>query len=252
MSNDLVAAISALSRVLLTDQSLNGDLLRIAAAAEWTVPGCDGASIALSIDGHPRTDAATDKVVLELDLAQYEAGDGPCLLALREARPVRLDLISEQDRFQHFAQRAARDGVRSSLSLPIRVDGEAVGTINLYSYAEAAFDETSQSVAALLVGQAGVAISRSRLLEMGRRAAEMAQRSADDRADVNMAEGILMSIERCSAEQATALLRNAVTSEEQTLASMARQIIAEVESHRDGPPAGYTPLRPPAPRSPLP
>jgi len=37
--------------------------------------------------------------------------------------------------------------------------------------------------------------------------------------------------------QATALLRNAATSEEQTLAGMARQIIAEVEGHPDRPSA---------------
>lgn len=236
MSNDLVEAITALSRVLLTDQSLKGDLRRIVAVAERSVPGCDGASVALSIEGRPRTEAVTSKVVLELDLAQYEAGDGPCLVALREVRPVRLDLIAEEGRFPSFAERAAEAGVRSSLSLPVLVDGEAVGTLNLYSYTPAAFDETSQSLAALLVAQAGVAIAKSRLLAAGRRAADVAQQSADDRADVNMAEGILMSIEQCSAEQATALLRNAATSEEQTLAAMARRIIAEVESQGDRPP----------------
>jgi GAF domain-containing protein len=149
---------------------------------------------------------------------------------------VRLDLIAEEGRFPSFAERAAEAGVRSSLSLPVLVDGEAVGTLNLYSYTPAAFDETSQSLAALLVAQAGVAIAKSRLLAAGRRAADLAQQSADDRADVNMAEGILMSIEQCSAEQATALLRNAATSEEQTLAAMARRIIAEVESQGDRPP----------------
>lgn len=44
-----------------------------------------------------------------------------------------------------------------------------------------------------------------------------------------------MSIEQCSAEQAAGLLRNAATSEGQTLAAMARQIIAEVESPAEGP-----------------
>ncbi len=229
MSNELVEAITALSRVLLTDQTLGGDLRRIVAVAERTVPGCDGASIALTIEGRPRTEAATDRVVLELDLAQYEADEGPCLLALREARPVRLDLIGEEGRFETFAERAAGAGVRSSLSLPVIVDDEAVGTMNLYSYTPAAFDRTSQSMAAVLVAQAGVAIAKSRLLEAGRRTADVAQQAADDRADVNMAEGILMSLEQCTAQQATALLGNAATSEEQTLAAMARRIIAEVD-----------------------
>ena len=232
-SPDLIEALTALGRLLLTDGALNGDLGRIVAVAERTVPGCDGASIALSLEGRPRTEAATDRIVLELDLAQYEAGEGPCLLALREARPVRLDLIDQDTPFRTFAQRAAEAGVRSSLSLPLLVGEEAVGTFNLYSYAETAFDATSQSMAAVMAAQAGAAIAKSRLLAAGRRAADVAQQSADDLADVGMAEGMLMAIEQCTAQQAAALLRNAATSEEQTLADMARRIIAQVESQPD-------------------
>jgi len=234
--NDLVEAITALSRILLTDRTLKGDLERIVAVAERSVPGCNGASIALALTGRPRTEAVSNRIVLELELAQYEAGDGPCLLALREGRPVRLDLIGEEPTFETFAERAAQVGVRSSLSLPVLIDGEAVGTMNLYSYAAAAFDETSQSLAAVLVAQTGVAIAKSRLLAAGRWAADVAQQSADDRADISMAEGMLMSIEECTAEQAAGLLRNAATSEEETLAGMARHIILEVDKP-DRPPA---------------
>lgn len=232
-SSELVEALTALGKVLLTDHVLNGDLQRIVTVAERSIPGCGGASIALAFKGRARTRAATDKVVLELDLAQYESDMGPCLQALREARPVRLDLIDQDTGFQTFAQRAAEAGVRSSLSLPLIVDDEAVGTLNLYSYAETAFDATSQSLAAVMAAQAGAAIAKSRLLAAGRRAAEVAQRSADDRADVGMAEGMLMAIEQCTAQQAAALLKNAATSEEQTLAAMARRIIAQVESQPD-------------------
>lgn len=190
MSNELFEAITALSRLLLTDRTLGGDLRRIVAVAEQSIPGCDGASVALVFEGTPRTEAATDRVVLELDLAQHESGHGPCLLALRETRPVRLDLISaEERRFETFARRAGESGVRSSLSLPIVVDEDAVGTLNMYSYAEVAFDRTSQSLAAVIAAQAGVAIAKSRLLDAARQAADVAQRSADDRADASMAEG---------------------------------------------------------------
>lgn len=234
-SAELVEALAALGKVLLTNRVLHGDLQRIVTVAERSVPGCDGASVALAFEGRARTSAATDKVVLELDLAQHESDEGPCLLALREARPVRLDLIDGDTPFSTFAERAAQAGVRSSLSLPVVVDEEVVGTLNLYSYAETAFDATSQSLAAVMAAQAGAAIAKSRLLAAGRHAAAVAQRSADDRADVGMAEGMLMAVEQCTAQQAAALLRNAATSEEQTLAAMARRIIAEVDSHAPPP-----------------
>lgn len=236
-SAELVEAITAMSRVFVTDRALRDDLRRLVDVGEQTIPGCDGASIILVLEGHPGAEAATDRVVLELDLLRYEAGDGPYLDTRPKARSVRLDLVGEVGHPDGSADPTGRTGVGSSLSLPVLVDGETVGALNLYSYAAAAFDATSRSIAAVLVTRAGRALGRSRLLAAGRRAADAAQRSADACAEVGVAEGMLMAVEHCTAQQAGALLRNAATAGHSTLPAMARQIIAEVESHGDRPPA---------------
>jgi GAF domain-containing protein len=223
-------ALTRLSRALLTERELQHDLDAILAVADATVPGCEGASVTLVIEGKPRTQAAVDRIVVAIDLAQYEAEEGPCLLAAAENRPVIVDRLALDDRFPRFAERAAETGVQSSLSLPVVVDGAVVGSLNLYASVPSAFDASSQDIAAVLATQVGTAVAKSRVLPAGRDVVVSAQEFADEQADIGVAEGMLMVIEQCSVEQAAALLRNAASSEAESLVAIARRIIQEVQS----------------------
>src|SRR3954462_13055241 len=93
----LVNALQRLAEVLQTQRTLGGALAGIAEAATVSVPGCDAATIALSIEGRPATAAMTARIALELDMAQYDAGDGPCLKSLRDIATIR----AERDRRAH-------------------------------------------------------------------------------------------------------------------------------------------------------
>src|SRR3954470_19238773 len=116
---DLVAALSELSRVLLADVDLRTALQAIADRATHTVPGCDWASVSMRIEGKPETTAASDRVALELDLLQYHSGEGPCLAAITGRQRIRLTLIGPDERFQHFVAGAREVGVTAVLSLPV-------------------------------------------------------------------------------------------------------------------------------------
>lgn len=109
------------------------DLDTILDLAHRTVPGCDAGSVTLIIEGRPQTEAVNDRVVVAVDLAQYEMDEGPCLRAAAEDRSIRVDLIPTDDRFPRLAERVAHTEVQSSLSLPVFVGGIAVGSLNLSS-----------------------------------------------------------------------------------------------------------------------
>ena len=227
-SSPLQEILAQLSRVVLTEAELRRDLERVLGVAQTTVPGCDAGSVTLVVEGEPRTEAAFSRVVLSIDLAQYALREGPCLLAMAENRPIRVDLLLVDERFPQFRERADLRGVLSSLSLPVVVDGEVVGSLNLYSSQSRAFDDTAQDLGALLAAQVGLAVAKSRVWPQARQAAATVQAAADDTNDIAVAEGILMAVEECSAEQAEALLRNAATSEAATLAEIARRVIAQL------------------------
>src|SRR5829696_9382577 len=133
MSDDLVNTLQQLAEALQTQRTLGVALASIAEAATVSVPGCDAATIAISIGGKPATAAMTGIVALEMDMVQYDNDDGPCLTSFRTASTLRLDLYEQGEAFPHVAIAARRIGVRAVLSIPSVWATETIGTLNLYS-----------------------------------------------------------------------------------------------------------------------
>jgi hypothetical protein len=221
---EIVDALERLAEVLQGQETLGAALANIAEAATQSVPRCDAATIALSIEGRPVTAAMTGRVALELDLVQYDTHDGPCLTTFRTMTALRLDIAEPGDAFPHFARAAARRGVRGVLSIPAMWGDDIVATLNLYS-GTGPFDETATSVGAVLAAQVAIAVSRSPEFAAARSLVEHGQRDLEDAAELQMATGLLMVNEGCTAEQAEGLLRSAAAEDEQTILDIARRII---------------------------
>ena len=77
-----------------------------------------------------------------------------------------------------------------------------------------------------------IAVSRSPEYVAARNVVENAQRGADDRADVNLATGLLMVTQGCTAEQAEGLLRHAAVQDERTVLDIAHRIIDQHQNSR--------------------
>jgi GAF domain-containing protein len=228
-ADEVVTALQQLAEVLLAERTLGGALAVITEAATASVPGCDAATIAISIEGRPASAAMTARVGLELDLVQYDTQDGPCLTSFRTASTIRLNLVEEGDRFPHFAVAARRQGVQAVLSVPATWGRDVVATLNLYSRT-GPFDETAVTVATVLAAQVAIAVSRSPEFAAARAVVEEAQRNAEDEAEVNLATGLLMGTQDCTVEQAEGLLREAAANDEQTILQIAQRII---QQHHD-------------------
>jgi GAF domain-containing protein len=228
-ADEVVNALQQLAEVLLSERTLGGALAAIAEAATASVPGCDAATIAISIEGRPASAAMTARVGLELDLVQYDTQDGPCLTSFRTASTIRFNLMEEGDTFPHFAVAARRRAVQAVLSVPATWGREVVATLNLYSRS-GPFDESAVTVATVLAAQVAIAVSRSPEFAAARAVVEEAQRNAEDEAEVNLATGLLMGTQDCTVEQAEGLLREAAMHDEQTILQIAQRII---QQHRD-------------------
>jgi GAF domain-containing protein len=231
MSDDLVNSLQQLADVLQTHKTLGGTLASIAEAATVSVPGCDAATIAISIGGRPATAAMTGTVALELDLVQYDNDDGPCLTTFRTASALRLDLYEQREAFPHVAIAARRVGIRAVLSVPSIWGTETIATLNLYSRT-GPFDESAESVAAVLAAQVAIAVSRSPEFAAARAVVEEAQRNTDDHSQIALATGLLIGSQDCTREQAEGLLRQAAAEDEQTILQIAQRIIEQHRSSR--------------------
>jgi GAF domain-containing protein len=224
MKQDVVSALQQFAEVIQNEDSLGAALASIAEAATTSVPGCDAASIAISVEGRPVTAAITARIALQLDVTQYDLHDGPCLSSFRSMDTLRLDIAEAGDTFPHFTRAAQMLGVQGVMSVPALWGDDIVGTLNLYSRS-GPFDESAEAIASVLGSQVAIAVSRSPEFAAARNVVEHAQRDLDDQAQVQMATGLLMVNEGCTAEQADGLLRSAATQDERTILEIAQRIV---------------------------
>ncbi len=224
MTEAVRSALQQLADVIQDEESLGAALASIAESATSSVPGCDAASIAISLEGRPITAATTARIALELDVTQYDCHDGPCLSSFRSMSTLRLNIAEHGDAFPHFTRAAQLRGVQGVLSVPALWGDDIVGTMNLYSR-ERPFDETAETIAVVLAAQVAIAVSRSPEFVAARNVVEHAQRDLDDDAQVGIATGLLMVNEACTADQAERLLHSAATQDEKTIVEIANRIV---------------------------
>jgi len=139
VSNDFEGNIARLEKSLAFDRGLVGRLEAVAAIARRTVRDCDAAGVAVIAKGRVWSVATSDRIVLEVDLVQYDTAEGPCLQAIRDRHVVRVDLLDAAEEYPHFAPGALDAGIQSVLSIPAVWEGKVVGTLNLYSKRPYAF-----------------------------------------------------------------------------------------------------------------
>ncbi|MFL6136987.1 MAG: PP2C family protein-serine/threonine phosphatase [Frankiaceae bacterium] len=131
------------------------DVVRLATRA---VAGCEAASLTLLHDGLASTAAATNDRVRRVDGAQYACNAGPCLDAIRSAVAVRVSDYGTEGRWPEVAGEAVRVGIGSSLSVPLVIGGQALGGLNLYAGAPAAFGADGTATAQVLARHAARAL----------------------------------------------------------------------------------------------
>jgi hypothetical protein len=98
------------------------------------------------VEGRPTTAAASDRFAFELDLVQYDHGEGPCVTALG-GQTVRVGFIPNDERWPHFAIGPADRRVQSVLSVPAPESGPVAASLNVYSRKAEAFDGAAQDLA---------------------------------------------------------------------------------------------------------
>lgn len=223
VNDPLLEGIIALHRSLAESEPLPESLDRIARVAVGTVPGADLAGVTVLQDGEPLTVAYRGKEALELDDSQYEAGDGPCLHAFRAGEVVRVDFISDDPRWPHFAEGAANHGVKSSLSMPLIIDGQGIGALNLYGRSPSAFADAEEQ-AGTFAEQAAIVIKTALALLQTQELVAQMEEALQSRDVIGQAKGVLMAQQRITAEAAFTELRHASNDLNRKLRDVAEEV----------------------------
>jgi GAF domain-containing protein len=202
-------ALEQLGRLSLREQSVDALLQRVVDLSKSVLPGDPEASILVMVKDRPTTVVSTGDLAVKLDETQYSEGHGPCMHAARTGEITEITDTRTEQRWPDYARQAAEYGNLSSLSVPLGVDEDMVGALNIYARRPDAFDAASRSAATEFGPFAAVALGNIHAYSSARELADNLQMALESRAVIDQAKGILMERHKLTAEQAFQVLAQA-------------------------------------------
>lgn len=226
--DEVTGALETLSDVLGQEEELPGILHRVCEQVVHAIPGADIASITLLRDGEAYTAAATDRYAIDIDLAQYDAGQGPCLEAAITGQVVRVAVPEAAQRWPEFAAAAGTATVASYLSAPLFIDSEYHGSLNLYGEDAHGFGKLDAALLELYTAATEAALRGARRYLRVRDTTEQLRAALTSRAVIEQAKGVIMAIHSIPADEAFAVLVEHSQARNEKVRDIAEQFIDSI------------------------
>ncbi|HEY8319823.1 MAG TPA: GAF and ANTAR domain-containing protein [Amnibacterium sp.] len=160
-----------------------------------------------------------------VEVVQLAAEAGPCWDCFRTGRAITLgDIEKDGDPWPDFQRSALEEGYRSVHATPMRVDGQTIGTMNLFHATVGALNERDIALAQALTDVATIAILQERGTRHLRDLSTQLQRALDSRIVIEQAKGLIAQSLDLTIDEAFAVLRTHARSTNQTLQTLARAV----------------------------
>jgi GAF domain-containing protein len=226
--DDVAASITELQHLVLATASMQNFLQELAVLAARTVES--GLLCGITVQppgGGPITVASSDAQASQVDEVQYELDDGPCLRSMRTCEQVMIPDTIGPERFSGFSARAAANGIRSCLSMPLKAEG-ILGAMNLYAPVPNAFGTAEVQRAEVFAASVSAALALAARQASSAELTGQMREALASRAVIDQALGVIMAQERCTTSQAFDILRSASQNRNIKLRDIARQIVTSV------------------------
>ena len=225
-ADDLVQlAFDELGRMSFAEHSLESVLQKVTDLAARVLPGEPVTSVTIVAQGRSSTVAASGRLALDLDRAQYAQGSGPCLEAALTGEVVELLDTDADDRWPPFPRLAAERGCRAVMSFPLPPQELITGGLNVYARTAGPLDQGTRDVAARFAAYAVVPVSNMYLYQSAVGRAQHLKAALDSRAVIDQAKGILMERHRLSADQAFSVLAKRSMQSNTKVRDIAEQLV---------------------------
>ena len=207
----LAEAFARIAEYLYEAESTEEVLARISRAAVATVAGSGAASVTVLEAGSYRTTGSTAQAATEIDQAQYDADEGPCLDAVNS--PMVAAPSYPDERWPRLGTAPPDHGMQSSISYQLKWskrDGAppGAGSLNIYGLTPDAFGEDAMEIGAILAAHASLAaraVGERTSLEQLDQHLEEALLSRDI---IGQAKGILMERLKTTPDKAFEILKD--------------------------------------------
>jgi transcriptional regulator with GAF, ATPase, and Fis domain len=227
---EIASLLRELTAGLIASDDLDEALESLVATTAQAVPGESWCGITLIRAGAPTTQAASSPLTGRLDDIQYKIGDGPALTAIRAREMVVVGDLAEETRWPQWREAALQDSISGVLSMPLDIDDQVIGALNLYAAQPHAFSPDVQLATMLVAEHTGLLLAA--VLDRGRLTGLAADLSAAlaSGETVNRAIGIVMAQRGCRAEEALEVLQQASTTLHAPLHEVADRLVNAIGS----------------------
>ena len=225
---DLSAALSQMSGLLLSRETVGTALELVTSLAATATAGTLGAAVTLVDERGRRSRAASNSAVERADALQYELDEGPCLSAWADRDVVRVDDTTTDGRWPRWNAAVLSLGVRSVLSTPLVAGGEAIGAMKVYSERPMNYGTHDERIMLLLADQAAILLSNSQSLHEARRLSRQLTGALATRDTIAQAVGVLLGRGAGSAEEAFGTLSAAAAQAHRPVEEIARALLDAV------------------------
>ena len=204
----LSAAFVKLADTLVTEFDVV-DLLH------WLIERCTeildtqaGGLMLTDLTGQLQVVASTSEEAEFLEVFQLAAGEGPCLDCFRTGTPVTVgDIEVDRGTWPTFSTEALKQGFKSVHATPLRLRGQVIGTMNLFSLHIGALVPEDIAVAQALADVATIGILQERHIRSANLVAVQLQRALGSRVLIEQAKGVLAATMNTTMNDAFAIMR---------------------------------------------
>lgn len=175
------------------------------------------------------TVASSDERARVMDELQ-STYEGPCLTAMDKLTSVLVPDLRGEYRWPDYVAAAADQGLRSILSVPLLVEGDARAALNLYSEQTNAFSDDDVERAEVFASHAAKSLRLALKIAQLSDARNDLAAAMQSRTVIDLAVGAIMAQNHCSQDEAFTILRTASSNRNIKLRHLAESIISAVSS----------------------
>jgi len=224
--SQLSAAFIKLADTLVTDFDVIGLL-------HWLVEECTlildteaGGLMLVDPAGQLQLVASTSEEANLVEVFQLAAGRGPCLDCFHTGKPVTVgDIEMDHAHWPEFAGEAVKLGFRSVHATPLRLRGQVIGTMNLFSRKVGALAPEDIAVAQALADVATIGILQERSIRGAEKLSEQLQHALDSRILIEQAKGVLATTLTTTMDGAFVIMRTYARDRNLPLRQVAEDIV---------------------------
>ena len=171
--------------------------------------------------------ASTSEEAELVEVLQLAAGAGPCLDCFRTGTAVTVgDIDAQGARWPEFRAEALSLGFHSVHATPLRLRGQTIGTMNLFSNYTGALPAEDITVAQALADVATIGILQERSIRSAQVVTEQLQHALDSRILIEQAKGVLSATANLSMSEAFTAIRNYARNGNLPLRQVAEDVVA--------------------------